>query len=203
MPFSEYKWGYCRNCVKNVPHNEWHRSALFRFLDQMTFGKLRLLRIGPWHCIHCHVESVYLRPTLADAVDYSIPEPVSDFDVTDTDRAKTGESVGNFIREDESLVTRSNRLRRFSEKYRDSIVRRILKGPTTMAQVRQEMDVSESELIAWFADLFDRQQARLEAIESAVENLPTLKIVDDGSNPTRRDGSVSGSFTVEGQVRPR
>lgn len=201
---SEYNWGYCRNCVKNVPYVEWHTSSLFQFLDNMTFGKLRMLRIGPWHCVHCQSQSIVLRRTQADAVDYPIQDLESSGSHQNQDVAPGhAESVGNFIRTDESLVMRSNRLKRFSEKYRDAVVRRILKGSTTMAQVRQEMDVSETELVDWIADIFDRQQAKLDALGSVADAFPALRIVDDNSPSDSPEDSNPGSVTVDGRVRPK
>jgi len=203
MSQSESKWGYCRNCVKNVPHVEWHASPWFRFLDDLTFRKLRLVRIGPWHCAHCQNQSYYLRPTLEDAVDY----PVEAVDTDSHDdlelEAARAPSVGNYIRSDKSLVVRTQRLKRFSEKYRDAVVRRILKGTTSPAQIRQEMDLSETELIDWIADLFERQQAKLEALENAAQSLLSLRIADGTPDPAVSADSLPAGVTVEGHVRPK
>jgi transposase-like protein len=203
MPRNESKWGYCRNCVKNVPHDEWHTSPWFRFVDNMTFGKLRLLRVGPWHCVHCQSQSFYLRRTLDDAVDYPIQGTEFDLREPQASEQVTAHTVGNFIRTEESLVMRSQRLKRFSEKYRDAVVRRILKGTATMMQIRQEMDVSEKELVDWISDLVDRLQARLATKENGVQSQPSLRIVNETSDAEIADRCFRAGGTVDGKVRPK
>jgi transposase-like protein len=203
MPPSESKWGYCRTCVKNVPHDEWHTSPWFRFLDSMTFGKLRLLRIGPWHCVHCQNQVFYLRRTLDDAVDYPIEGTEFDPREPNVSEAETSQSIGNFLRTEESLVMRSQRLKRFSEKYRDAVVRRILKGTATLAQIRQEMDVSETELVDWISDLFDRLDARLATMENAAQSQTPLRIVNETTDVEIADRSFPAGATIEGRVRPK
>ena len=200
---ADYKWGYCRNCVKNVPHYEWYSSALFRLVDQMTFRKFRLIGVGPWHCVHCQIGTFYLRPAREDAVDY--PIPASDSESDSTTKIETGqtESIGNFIREDESLVLRATRLKRFSQKYRDAVVRRVLKGSSTMAQVRQEMDVTEAELIVWISDVFDRQQVKIDSLENDFKSNPSLRIVHKREDSEPAIDSISNGITLDGQVRPK
>lgn len=74
------------------------------------------------------------------------------------------ESVGNFIK-DRSLILRSTRMHRVSEKYRDSIVERILSGKVSISQLTGSGEYTEGELISWIADRVKRLSARLEMLE--------------------------------------
>ena len=108
------------------------------------------------------------------------------------------ESVGNFIKSESSLV-KSTSLQRFSEKYRDAVVRRILAGSSSIKQVREEKNLGESEITEWIADLFERQQQKIDALERIKDSIP---VGDRADNPAIKDFD-SGIQTVPGQVRPR
>lgn len=87
---------------------------------------------------------------------------------TDDDRSRNASSThqssaGNYLRNDQSLVMRSVRSDRFTDKFRDGIVQRILSGTTTIADVRQQHHLTEQDVIAWMKDSFDRKQKRLDA----------------------------------------
>lgn len=154
--------------------------------------------------MHCHAESIYLRPTLRDAPDYRINEPGEMCDVAPRESPiPKQQSAGNFLRNEQSLVMRATRLKRFSEKYRDAVVRRVLNGTTTFSQIRQELEISEVELVDWIADLFERQQDLLTAYENAVVQAPVLKIANGTSDELSSVQNQHRDRILEGQVRPR
>ena len=66
------------------------------------------------------------------------------------------EPVGNFIK-DQSLVLKSTRLDRFTEKFRDSVVKRILTGQVSISSLTADGAYCESELVSWIADKAKRQ----------------------------------------------
>jgi len=68
------------------------------------------------------------------------------------------EPVGNFIR-DQSLVVEATRLKRFTEKYRDALVDRILSGKTQVSWLIADGKYTEAELTSWIADKARRQTA--------------------------------------------
>ena len=71
-------------------------------------------------------------------------------------------SAGNFLRNDQSLVMRSARSDRFTEKFKEGIVQRILQGTTTIADVREQHFLTEQDVIAWMKQSFDRKQKRID-----------------------------------------
>ena len=197
------KWGYCPNCVKNIPHYCVTSSRLYRVLDALSFGYAQSFRIGPWYCVHCETRSVYLKEEKEDALRYrsTDTESTSRSDSEEARDDEVAQPVGNFLKSDQSLVMRSTRLKRFTEKYRDSIVRRLLSGTST-SQIRQEKDITEGELTDWIADLFDRMQVRLDALENTIGSLPTVRLVNEDPENSRTD-SIPFAPTVEGRTKPR
>ena len=86
---------------------------------------------------------------------------VSNSQSTRTDKFESevvpeAEPVGNFIK-DQSLVLQSSRLDRFTEKFRDSVVERILTGQVSISSLTADGAYCESELVSWIADKAKRQ----------------------------------------------
>lgn len=80
----------------------------------------------------------------------------------ESQRAQT--AAGNFLRNDHSLVMRSARSDRFTEKFKDGIVHRILNGTTTIADVRKQHHLTEQDVIDWMKQSFDRKQKRVDEL---------------------------------------
>ena len=203
MSDSKIKWGYCPNCVKNIPHFPIPQSRTARILNFATLGFANSLRLGPWYCVHCETMSFYLRKERIDAPRFrsADDETSSNADSNQLEES-TAEPIGNFLKTDHSLVMRTSRLKRFSEKYRDSVVRRLFNGASTMLQIRQEKNISEIELVDWISDLVERMQARLDALEETVQQIPSVHLLGDQvtNSPT---GSNPGGPIVEGKVKPK
>ena len=108
-----------------------------------------------------HIDVNAKRPPLileeADRKNSVVPDSGS----TQSDELKSedipeAEPVGNFIK-DQSLVLKSARLDRFTEKFRDSVVERILAGKVAISSLTEDGQYSESELLSWIADKAKRQ----------------------------------------------
>lgn len=74
------------------------------------------------------------------------------------------EPVGNFIK-DRSLSLKATRIYRFTEKYRDSVVDRILAGKIKISTLTSDGMYTEAELVSWIADKAKRQNKKLETLE--------------------------------------
>ncbi len=57
---------------------------------------------------------------------------------------------------------RSARSDRFTDKFKDGIVQRILSGTTTIADVRAQHHLTEQDVIDWMKQSFDRKQKRVD-----------------------------------------
>ena len=77
----------------------------------------------------------------------------------------TQTAAGNFLRNNQSLVMRSARSDRFTEKFRDGIVQRILNSTTTIAEVREQHHLTEQDIIDWIKHSFDRKQKRIDELK--------------------------------------
>ncbi len=226
MSLKKYTSGFCSSCHKNVPHRRWIGHPVLLVLDLLTLRIGRLLRIGPWYCVHCDRRATLLPLRRPDAIDYrsaalgneiapekrreKVNSNSSEFEPAELAPSSAtqssvqaelepAESVGNFIKTDSSLLMKSTRLQRYSEKYRDAVVRRILTRSSSIKQVREEKQLSESEITDWIADFFQRQQEKIDALELFKKSIAqSQNLVDQ----TLQDfGDQSG--TVSGQVRPR
>ena len=68
------------------------------------------------------------------------------------------EPVGNFIKE-KSLAVNATRLKRFTEKYRDALVDRIMSGKARMSWLIADGKYTEAELVSWIDDKAKRESS--------------------------------------------
>jgi len=228
MQSKKYTSGFCSSCHKNVPHRRWIANPIVLMFDMMTIGVVRLFRVGPWYCVHCDNKKIWLPFRNSRAIDYRsaalqnetpptktrqptpLPAPSTPAATAAVDNTaapapapaqaelEPAEPVGNFIKTESSLLMKSTRLNRYSEKYRDAVVRRILSGATSIKMVREEKQLSESEVTDWISDLFARQQQKLDALERFKKSISAATQLEERFEASNSDGQ-----TVAGQVRPR
>lgn len=99
-------------------------------------------------------------------------------------------AAGNFLRNNQSLIMRSARSDRFTEKFRDGIVHRILDGTTTIAEVREQYYLTEQDVIDWMKHSFDRKQKRIDRLVKILrksQSADTDSILKVESEPRRVD----------------
>lgn len=158
--------GYCRDCQANVKHVRRFRSALTRSFDKLTFRFMARFRLGSWHCLQCTRNTIYLALPRADVRTIHIgraEQPKSE--------ETQVESAGNFLRNEHSLVAKKQRLSRYSPKYREGVVHKILSGHVTVAEMCRELELSETDLMEWFAAVFDEQAIKIKQLSSLIEAL--------------------------------
>ena len=148
-----YELGYCTSCRRNVQHYRGSKSRLAQTMDALT---LFILNFGPWYCSYCDRRTRSL-PWVRKRQPTTNPH---------FDRAGDADRVGNFIRTDSSLVLRKKRAGRYSKKFREGVVNRLLTGRTTMSQVAVELEVTESDLLSWIHDLVESKDLRIEELTS-------------------------------------
>jgi len=104
-------------------------------------------------------------------------------------------SAGNFLRNDQSLVMRSARSDRFTEKFRDGIVHRILNGTTTISEVREQHHLTEQDVIDWMKISFDRKQKRIDDL------IKLLRLSEEtDKDPILKAQSQARRVTIDGDV---
>lgn len=110
------------------------------------------------------------------------------------------EPVGNFLKTDNSLVVRAKRLKRYSAKYRDSVIARVLHGVSTISEVRHDAKLSEAEIVDWIADKYRRMEKEIEVLKTQNSN-ETEEVTAPA--PVRSSVDELEPETVEGTVKPR
>jgi hypothetical protein len=128
------------------------------------------------------------------------------------------EHVGNVTRSDDSLLVRKARAARYSKKYREGVVNRILSGKSTISQVRKELGLSERDLLDWINDrvlMQDQKIAKLGQIVEAVRKISTdgskansgnrqFKIhTDEPDEFSQDDAPVRRGATIDGRINRR
>ncbi len=131
--------GYCCNCDSNVVHVRAFESRAAWMFDRLTLGAMGLLKIGPWKCVDCGNSSLLISKSTEAIRSVSEKQEIAD----------ESAAVGNFIKTDYSLAHAASNADRFSEKYRNGIVERLLNGKSTVSRVCEELGVSELELQKW------------------------------------------------------
>ena len=151
-----YQNGYCDQCLYNIEHVRSVKDPIARALDGATWKITRFLGIGPWYCISCGSRKL-LVPTYRRNVKNYDPR------VAEPPKPKPDEfdRVGNFIQTDLSLKVRADRKGRYSEKFRDSVVEKLLGGKTKFSEIRNEIDVSEQDLQSWIARYHEKRIERI------------------------------------------
>lgn len=155
--------GYCRDCQANVDHVRKFTSALAWLLDHLSFQFFSRFRLGSWHCLQCTRNSIYLNLPRVDARTIQLGQSPQ----TTPDEIQV-ESVGNFLRGEHSLIAKKQRLSRFSSKYRENVVQKILAGHVTIAEMCRELNLSEADVIEWFAEVFESQSSQIQQLKDLV-----------------------------------
>lgn len=181
MAREETRNGYCPMCMQNVQHTRKFASGLLRALDRLSLGLGSLLRFGPWYCYQCERKSIYLPWPDRNAPTFHKSRSRSEFvddsaDNAAQDGSDLTETVGNYLQSDRSLVMQQHRSRRYSQKFRDAAVDRLVSGSTTISQLKSELNLAEADILAWISEYLSRQRseiARLRKLISAFEkNFP-------------------------------
>ncbi len=204
--------GFCKGCIQNTLQIRRLDSRLHRILDWTALRIASLFRIGPWFCTYCGARALYLRSPIRGMRDFEADRQ-SDEVIADE------LPVGNFISRENSLIGSSDNTDRFSRKYRDGIVIKLLKGQSTMTQMCNEINVSERDLMNWLREYVDDQQQMMaEEIEQlklfiSEANQETIALnyreqleesvrqFEDRSEHIKKSRTIEGRI-IEGQTRP-
>jgi len=213
------KLGFCKQCLRNVPHVLYFQWPVFRFLNErIEFAES--LPLGSWHCCGCERNSFRLkRPdpevttdststTMNDIVEWpdrndpkqrtglffrrkkkAAVADAADMQTDETESTPKFEKVGNVTRGDDSLLVRKARAARYSKKFREGVVDRILSGQSTITQVKNELGLSERDLLDWINDkvIFqDRHISKLTQVVDAVKHLTSDAAIADSGNQSSR-----------------
>lgn len=187
MNFEDKTMGFCSLCMQNVEHTRVFSFTITRFIDLLSLGLFRTLRIGPYYCFQCESKCYYLKPIRRDAPTFDSETMTARFRRRG-EKANLGanqdndspnpqgvssqilmvEPLGNLHKHEHSLVMQERRTQNFSANFRDSIVDRILQGEMSLAAAKNELNLTDSDLIRWIADLHHRKLSELETLRQAL-----------------------------------
>ena len=193
------------------------QNRLLARIDKHLFNVFEKMRMGSWYCESCEKRSLKLpkrrvgvveflvvadeskRPAKKDSNqirssgEVPLASQVDSFHDADehaelqTDEPTPAEPIGNVLRSDQSLLARKARSNRYSEKFRESVVKRVLSGQSTIAQVRVELKVTERDVLDWIAASNARKDDQILELNQTVESLKLLSY-DDGRDPVLNSG---------------
>jgi transposase-like protein len=176
--------GFCPACVQNIRQKREIHSGFWRFLDLITLRAGSLIQLGPWKCTYCGSIKYFLPATVRGMRDYD----------AEIERYKKMESelpVGNFIVDKVSLAARQDNTDRFSEKYRNGVVQKILKGQTTISQVCTDINIAEPDVISWISNFVDNQnrwmQEQIDQLKLFISESPSLAIESESISKARSE----------------
>jgi len=149
--------GHCKKCDQETLHSH-HSSGVVRLFHFLTLQLFPRLGIGRWVCIDCYSERFFLG---SSGQDHSGA----------LEKKKVFEIDGNYIVSDFSLVRRSLRNSRYSMKFRDSIVDRLVSGQVDLPTLRSELRIREADVFVWIADRLNRQSEKISQLSSLLEIL--------------------------------
>ena len=202
------KLGYCKQCLRNVPHMLLYHWPGFRLLNFFPWLSEKS-PVASWNCCACEKHTYVLRRPLEEAA----------HDVTSTDMSdvrpfrkprpnnRTGllfrrkrkgaeteevhrdephdppaDKVGNFLRSEESLIMQHSRASRYTQKFRDGVVDRIIEGKATITQVRKELNVTERDILDWLNRRIHLKDQKIAKLTQVLKTVRTLTLETEGQS---------------------
>jgi hypothetical protein len=151
------KHGFCDSCQENKDHRRV--AGVFSLINLILLGIPSLFGISTWSCTHCRSRRVLL--TRQREVNKKIP--ASSFRrVSHSARPNGG------LKSPSPPKEKSHRSRLYSEKYRDGVVKRIVSGITSISEVRESLELPESDVVDWIKESFQRKEDRVEMLREAL-----------------------------------
>ena len=191
-------------CMQNIEHTRKVSIPILRVADLMSLSILRVFRIGPWYCYQCERRTMFLRFQNKQVPTFERHRSRSEFSKKKDD--SHSKSIGNYIKAEQSLVMRDRRSRRYSCKFRDATVDRLLSGAATISQIRDELDVTELDILSWIADLMERRKEAIAQTSAqltrAVDLLPP-DLQAQFMEASEKLLAVESGSVVEGRVLPK
>jgi hypothetical protein len=184
MGSATYQLGYCKMCCRNVPHFRGRTRLLPTILNVATFN---LFRFGHWYCGQCEFRSQHLRRVRRN----KLMMPTNETSLEQT------ETVGNYIKSDGSLVLRKKRSSRYTNKFREGVVQRLLSGKTNIAQLTTELGVTEYDLLSWVNDALRTRDDRIRELNGLLRSFQTayrVGISDESIRFDENENLIDGSY---------
>jgi transposase-like protein len=198
--------------MQNVEHTRKFSSLLLNIADLLTLRILRLFRIGPWYCYQCEGSRFYLRRIRRNFPSFNRHNSQVTFDHASASTLPeseplTQESVGNYLRDEQSLLMREQRATRYSQKYRDATVSRVLAEPASLQRISQELNVTASDVLDWISDYVNRQQQTIRELQRRLRSFDRNLSATTGEEVVDSPAEIvldkNGEQVIDGRVLPQ
>jgi len=151
------KEGFCESCQQNKDHRRI--AGLFSLLNLVLLGIPSLFGISTWSCVHCRSTRIFL----ARQREVRKKVPANSFR-----RVSLSPPPNGGLKPQDLKKVEPRRSRLYSEKYRDGVVKRIISGITSVTEVRESLELPESDVIGWIKESFQRKEDRVEMLREAL-----------------------------------
>lgn len=156
------KEGFCESCHQNKEHRRV--AGVFSLLNIVMLGIPTLFGISTWQCTHCRSLRILLMrqreatpKKTRSSFKRALPSPPPNGGLkSQTPEPATPRKV------------KSSRSRLYTEKYRDAVVRRIVSGITSIAEVQESLDLPEIDVVDWIKQSFQRKEDRVEMLREVL-----------------------------------
>jgi len=157
------KEGFCDSCHQNKEHRRV--AGVFSLLNLLLLGIPTLFGISTWQCTHCRSMRIFLFRQRGAG-----PKPArSSFKRALPTSPPNGGLKAHTPKEPATpRKVKSSRSRLYSEKYRDAVVRRIVSGITSIAEVQESLDLPEIDVVDWIKQSFQRKEDRVEMLREVL-----------------------------------
>ena len=187
---------FCVDCLRTLSHQRYH-SSLANWMNVFSLGIFRRKGLGPWFCRQCGRKSFWL----PKATDKPIERVAQKSDQCQIESAQEPESnlAGNYILDEQSLVRRVEASNRFSQKYRDNVVERIISNRSFISKVCRELEVTESDVQYWIKQWIKRRFDLLKINPELADRI-WESIENDGKYNHPHAPTSKGLTIIEGTV---
>lgn len=108
------------------------------------------------------------------------------------------QSEGNYILDELSLAQRVDHSARFTEKFRDNVVERIISNRTLVSKVCRELDITESDVQHWMKQWVHRRFELLKVRPDLIDQV--LDSIDNEDQDSFKRRAKFGITVIEGRV---
>lgn len=172
---SQTRLGYCRRCDENTPHRKRIYSSAGRLFNRCLFDLPVRWGFGSWMCLQCGARQLIHEPPFDEESNVPVDSP------------QRVDLLPKLNRE-RDLVASVSRRERFSDKYLEAVLDRLLAGDDDLRSIRDELNLNEFDLWAMIRERFQRIEQQVEGLQAELFE-------------TRRHHSIASAAGEESEPR--
>ena len=126
-------------------------------MNVFSLGIFRRCGMGPWFCRQCGRKSFWLPKSTHKLIERVAHDSDQRLSAAAENQDEETEIAGNVFLEEQSLARRVELSNKFTEKYRDNIVERIISSRTLISKVCNDLEVTEADIQFWIKQWVQRR----------------------------------------------